>query len=79
MKTGPQTRRRGQSLRGHDTEWSQLRIARDLSVTELAELSGVARSIVGLIDQGRLTPGPDEAARLLAVLTSEGTYDERTA
>jgi len=60
--------RRGQKLRGSDTEWSRLRLARDLSVSELAARSGVPRSIVGLIDQGRLTPSPQQAKAILGVL-----------
>lgn len=66
------TTRRGQPIRGSDTEWSRLRIDRNLSITELAALSGVARSIVGLIDKGRVVPGPSEAAALLRVLQPKG-------
>jgi transcriptional regulator with XRE-family HTH domain len=65
--------RRGQRLRGSDTEWSRLRIARNLSVSELATLSGIARSVVGLIDQGRMVPGPKESAALLRVLSGPET------
>ncbi len=65
--------RRGQKLRGNDTHWSKLRIARNLSVSELAERSGVARSLVGLIDQGRLMPSPEQAAAILAVLSGPET------
>ena len=65
--------RRGQKLRSSGTEWSKLRVERDLSVSELAKRSGVARSIVGLIDQGRLLPSPDQAAAILAVLSGPDT------
>ena len=60
--------RLAQRLRGNDTEWSRLRMARGLSLTELAELSGVPRSVVGLICSGRLSPGPGQAAALLRIL-----------
>lgn len=60
--------RRGQSLRANATEWSQLRVTRNLSITELARASGIPRSVVGLIDQGRMVPGPKESAALLRVL-----------
>ncbi len=66
-------KRRGQKLRGNPTEWSQMRIAADLSVSELAERSGVARSLVGLIDQGRLMPTASQARALLAVLAGPET------
>lgn len=66
------TNRRGQKLRGSGTEWSRLRLARNLSVSELAKAAGIPRSVVGLIDQGRLMPGPKESAALLRVLTEEG-------
>lgn len=65
--------RRGQKLRGSGTEWSNLRLARNLSVSELAALAKVPRSIVGLIDQGRLTPSPMQAAAILAVLSGPDT------
>ena len=67
----PAKTHRGQTLRGAGTEWSRLRIARNLSITELAFRSGLARSVVGLIDQGRLSPGPRESAALLRVLEGE--------
>ena len=60
--------RRGQALRASDTEWSRRRVAANLSLSELARQSGVPRSIVGLIDQGRLMPSPDQAAAILRVL-----------
>lgn len=60
--------RRGQSIRGSASEWAQRRLAANLSISELAALSGVPRSVVGLIDQGRMIPQPDEAAALLRVL-----------
>jgi transcriptional regulator with XRE-family HTH domain len=66
-------KRRGQKLRGSGTEWSKLRVARDLSVSELAAASGVPRSIVGLIDQGRLNPSPQQAAAILLVLSGPET------
>lgn len=71
--TEPPNTRRGQSLRGSGTEWSKLRLARDLSVSELAKLAGVPRSIVGLIDQGRLTPSPTQAKAILDVLSGPET------
>ncbi len=43
-------------------------MSRNLSISELAARSGVARSVVGLIDQGRMIPGPKESAALLRVL-----------
>jgi transcriptional regulator with XRE-family HTH domain len=66
-------RRRGQKLRGNPTEWSQMRLAANLSVSELAERSGVARSLVGLIDQGRLMPTARQAKALLDVLSGPET------
>jgi len=60
--------RRGQSISGSQTEWSRRRIAANLSITELSKRSGVARSLVGLIDQGRLVPTPDQARAILSVL-----------
>lgn len=66
--------RRGQPLRASDTEWSKLRVARNLSITELAARSGIARSVVGLIDQGRMIPGPKESAALLRVLGEDQTH-----
>ncbi len=65
--------RRGQKLRGNATEWSRLRIAANLSVSELAARSGVARSLVGLIDQGRLPPSPQQAKAILDVLSGPET------
>jgi transcriptional regulator with XRE-family HTH domain len=70
MNDAPNTRR-GQSLRASDTEWSRLRVSRNLSISELADRSGIARSVVGLIDQGRMIPGPRESAALLRVLEGE--------
>ncbi len=61
--------RRGQAIgTRNETDWSRRRLAANLSITELAQRSGVARSLVGLIDQGRLVPTPDQAAAILAVL-----------
>lgn len=69
--------RRGQNLRASDTEWSKLRVEQNLSISELAKLSGIARSVVGLIDQGRMIPGPRESAALLRVLAPKGPDDDR--
>ena len=68
MTEATNTQRRGQKLRGGETAWSRLRLSRNLSISELAEQAGLARSIVGLIDQGRMIPGPKESAALLRVL-----------
>jgi ribosome-binding protein aMBF1 (putative translation factor) len=38
-----------------------MRVNAGLSISDLAKRSGLARSIVGLIDQGRLVPSPEEA------------------
>ena len=65
--------RRGQKLRGSGTEWSKLRIERNLSLQELHRLTGVPRSLLGLIDQGRLMPNPEQAAAILAVLSGPET------
>lgn len=59
------------ALTGADTEWSRRRIARGLTIKQLAALSNVPRSVVGLIDQGRMVPSPTEAAALLRVLEGE--------
>ena len=59
--------RRGQAIRGSGTEWSERRVLLDLSISELAKRSGVARSLVGLIDKGRMIPTPAQAAALLRV------------
>lgn len=67
MDETPNTRR-GQKLRANDTSWSKLRVSRNLSITELAKAAGLARSVVGLIDQGRMIPGPRESSALLRVL-----------
>lgn len=75
MKSGRQSHG-GHRLRGSDSEWSRLRLAQDLSITELAHQSGIARSIVGLIDQGRVVPKPEEARALLNVLlAAEGDQE----
>jgi len=71
MDQTPTDSRRGQGISGSPTSWSQLRIARNLSITELAAASGVPRSVVGLIDKGRLVPTPTESAALLRVLSPE--------
>ncbi len=62
---------RGQKLRGNATEWSRLRMARNLSISQLAEAAGIPRSLVGLIDQGRLTPTIPQSKALLAVLEAD--------
>lgn len=64
----PSRRTARNPLRGNDSHWSQLRLARGLSLDQLSRLSGVPRSVVGLICQGRLNPRPDEAAALLGIL-----------
>lgn len=56
------------ALTGADTEWSRMRVAKGLTIRQLSGLSGVPRSVVGLIDQGRMVPSPSEAAALLRVL-----------
>lgn len=71
--TDTTAKRRGQKLRGSGTEWSNLRIARNLSVKELSDLCGVPRSVVGLIDQGRMVPSPSQASAILAVLSGPET------
>ena len=61
--------RRGQSIgTRNETDWSRRRLAANLSITELAKRSNIARSLVGLIDQGRLLPTPNQASAILAVL-----------
>ena len=77
MSEPTKTHRRGQRLRGGETEWSRLRVSRNLSITELAALTGLTRSVVGFIDQGRMIPGPKESAALLRVLTGEATDEGR--
>lgn len=49
----------------NETDWSRRRLAANLSITELSKRSGIARSLVGLIDQGRLVPSPDQAKAIL--------------
>ena len=41
-------------------------MAANLSITELAKRAELPRSIVGLIDRGRLVPSPEEARKLMA-------------
>ena len=65
---GTNSQRRGQSLRGGATEWSRRRLAANLSITELAARAGLSRSVVGLIDQGRLMPSPSESEAILRAL-----------
>lgn len=67
----PSATRTGPAIQGSNTPWSRQRIAAGLSISELAAKSGVARSVVGLIDQGRMVPSPAEAAALLRVLPAE--------
>jgi len=55
----------GHALRGSDNEWSKMRLHAGLSITALAQRSGLPRSVVGLIDQGRLVPSPEEARALM--------------
>ncbi|HUT77571.1 MAG TPA: helix-turn-helix transcriptional regulator [Polyangia bacterium] len=64
----PTDPRRGQAISGSNSEWARKRIAANLSITQLAALSGVPRSVVGLIDKGRMIPSPSEAAALLRAL-----------
>ena len=52
----------------NETDWSRRRLRANLSITELSKRSGIARSLVGLIDQGRLVPTPDQAAAILRAL-----------
>ena len=53
------------------TEWARLRLGQNLSLGQLAERSGLPKSVVGLICQGRLMPRPDEAAALLRALKTD--------
>ena len=57
---------RGQTIRGSGNEWSRMRLRANLSISDLARLSGIARTVVGLIDQGRLIPSPEEARKWTA-------------
>jgi predicted transcriptional regulator len=56
------------ALTGADTEWSRRRRTAGLTISQLAERSGLSRSIVGLIDQGRLVPKLRETEALLRAL-----------
>lgn len=60
--------RNGQKIRGSDTDWSRRRLAANLSIRELAALSGIPRTVLGYIDEGRMVPKPSEVASLDAVL-----------
>ncbi len=53
------------ALTGADTEWSRRRRAAGLTIRLLAARAGLPRSIVGLIDQGRMIPTPSESEALL--------------
>lgn len=64
--------RRGQPLRGEAaTDWGARRHARNLSLTELAHATGIPRSVVGLICQGRLVPTDEQTDALERVLPRE--------
>lgn len=65
--------RRGHAIRGSDTTWSRRRLAAQMSISELAAASGLPRSVVGLIDQGRLIPKPSEESALTRALESTAT------
>ena len=61
---------RGQTIRGSVNEWSQMRLDAKLSITDLAQRSGLPRSIVGLIDKGRFVPTPEQARKLMEACQS---------
>ncbi len=53
--------------------WARARRSAGVSMRDLERRSGVARSYISLLEQGRLTPTPAQARALLDVL--EGRND----
>ncbi len=47
------------------SEWGQRRIAADLSIRDLGELTGINMGLLSLLDRGRYNPTPEETAKLL--------------
>lgn len=47
------------------SEWGQRRIAADLSIRDMAELTGINLAFLSLLDHGRYTPTPEETEKLL--------------
>lgn len=72
--TNDTDRRRGQKLRaGAATAFAQMRLAANLSLTELAERAGLPRSTVAMICSGRLVPSPEQSGAILLVLSGPET------
>lgn len=47
------------------SEWGRRRIAADLSLRDLVELTGINIAFLSLLDHGRYVPTPEEESKLL--------------
>lgn len=56
-----------------ETAWQRLRVERGLSITDLAERTGIKRPYVALILSGRMVPTTEQAGAILAVLSGPET------
>ena len=59
-------RNRGKrTLRQGPSDWSRRRVEADLSLRDLAELTGINAGLLSMLEQGRWIPDPDQSAKLL--------------
>ena len=52
-------------LKQGPSEWSRRRVNADLSLRDLAELTGINAGLLSMLEAGRWLPDPDQSARLL--------------
>lgn len=63
-------------LRTKGYAWGQLRVRRGVSMRELAERSGVPKSVLSFVESGRVNPTAEEFNRVMAALGVDS--DEHT-
>ena len=66
---GPDMRNRGKrQLKPGPTDWGRRRVEADLSIRDLADLTGINTGLLSMLERGRWLPTPDEAERITAAL-----------
>ena len=57
--------RKGHRLVLRDSDWSERRVAADMSLRDLEAATGIHRTILSMLERGRYLPTPDEVERII--------------
>lgn len=74
------TNRGKRQLRAGPTEWGALRVAADLSIRDLATLTGINSGLLSMLERGRWLPDPGQAEAITrAIREAQAAHKPETA